>query len=142
MEIKIYQHKVQYYETDMMGIVHHSNYIRWFEEARTDFLEQAGYSYKRFEDEGIISPVLEVNAKYKSMVRYGDTVNIEVHMTAFNGLKFTIEYLITDSVSGIICVQGSSQHCLLDKESKPIRLKKINPELYDLLVSLVEQCDS
>ena len=141
MEMKIYQHKVQYYETDMMGIVHHSKYIRWFEEARTDFLEQAGYSYKRFEDEGIISPVLEVNAKYKSMVRYGDTVNIEVHMTAFNGLKFTIEYLITDSVSGIICVEGSSQHCLLDKESKPIRLKKINPGLYDLLVSLVEKCD-
>lgn len=139
MEIKIYQHKVQYYETDMMGIVHHSNYIRWFEEARTDFLEKAGYSYKRFEDEGIISPVLEIHAKYRSMVRYGETVNIEVHMRSFNGLKFGLEYIISDSETEVVRVTGSSEHCLIDREHKPVRLKKVNPELYDLLSSIVEE---
>ena len=139
MEIKIYQHKVQYYETDMMGIVHHSNYIRWFEEARTDFLEQAGYSYKRFEDEGIISPVLEVNAKYRSMVRFGDIVNIEVRMCHFNGIKFGLDYVISDSETGDVRVTGSSEHCLLDKGLKPVRLKNVNPELYELLSSLVEK---
>ena len=138
MEIKIYQHKVQYYETDMMSIVHHSNYIRWFEEARMDFLEQAGYSYKRFEDEGIISPVLEITAKYRSMVRFGDIVNIEVHMRSFTGLKFGLEYIISDSITGEVRVTGTSEHCLLDKMHKPVRLKKINPELYALLESLVE----
>lgn len=139
MEIKKYLHKVNYYETDMMGIVHHSNYIRWFEEARMDFLEKAGYSYKRFEDEGIISPVLEVNAKYRSMVRYGDTVIIEVHMRSFTGLKFGLEYIISDSITGEVRVTGSSEHCLLDKDHKPVRLKKNNPELYGLLSSLVEE---
>lgn len=139
MEIKKYLHKVNYYETDMMGIVHHSNYIRWFEEARMDFLEKAGYSYKRFEDEGIISPVLEVNAKYRSMVRYGDTVIIEVHMRSFTGLKFGLEYIISDNITGEVRVTGSSEHCLLDKDHKPVRLKKINPELYGLLSSLVEE---
>ena len=139
MEVKIYSHKVQYYETDMMGIVHHSNYIRWFEEARTDFLEQVGYSYKRFEDEGIISPVLEVQAKYKSMARYGDIVNIEVHMRKFTGLKFSLEYIITDSETGEVRVTGFSEHGMIDKEHKPVRLKNINPELYDLLSSLVEE---
>lgn len=138
MEIKIYQHKVQYYETDMMGIVHHSNYIRWFEEARTDFLEQAGYSYKRFEDEGIISPVLEVSAQYRSMVRFGDIVNIEVHMRSFTGLKFGLEYIVTDSITGEIRTTGISEHCMLDKEHKPVWIKKVNPQLYDLLKSLVE----
>lgn len=44
-EWKPYQHKVQYYETDQMGIVHHSNYIRWFEEARTDYMEKMGMGY-------------------------------------------------------------------------------------------------
>ena len=43
--MKAYQHKVQYYETDKMGITHHSNYIRWMEEARIDFLEQLGWNY-------------------------------------------------------------------------------------------------
>lgn len=139
MEIKAYQHKVQYYETDQMQIVHHSNYIRWFEEARTDFLEQAGFGYDRFEKEGIISPVLEVHAKYHTMTRFGETVNIKVTMTKFTGLKFTIEYVISDSVTDEVRVTGRTEHCLLDKENKPIRLKKVNPGLYELLDSLVEK---
>lgn len=57
-EIKPYEHRVQYYETDQMGIVHHSNYIRWFEEARTYVLEEMGFGYKEMEHCGIISPVL------------------------------------------------------------------------------------
>lgn len=139
MEIKKYQHKVQYYETDMMGIVHHSNYIRWFEEARTDFLEHAGYSYKRFEDEGIISPVLEVNAKYRSMARYGDIVETEVHMRSFTGVKFSLEYIITDSITGDVRVTGSSTHGLIGRDHRPINLKKVNPQMYDFLASLVEE---
>ena len=139
MEIKTYQHKVQYYETDQMQIVHHSNYIRWFEEARSDFLEQAGFGYDRFEREGIISPVLEIHATYRSMTRFGEIVNIDVKMVNFTGIKFSIEYVISDSVTGEVRVTGRSEHCLLDKENKPIRLKKVNPELYELLDSLVEK---
>ena len=48
--MKLYEHKVQYYETDKMGIVHHSNYIRWMEEARIDFLSQIGWDYKKLEE--------------------------------------------------------------------------------------------
>ena len=53
-----YTHKVQYYETDQMGIVHHSNYIRWFEEARTDFMEQLGMGYAEMEKQGVVGMVL------------------------------------------------------------------------------------
>ena len=137
-EITTYRHKVQYYETDAMGIAHHSNYIRWFEEARTDYLEQIGYSYKRLEEEGIISPVLEIEAKYKSSVHYGDFVDIEVKLTSFNGVKFYFSYTIKDVKTGEICTTGTSGHCLLDRQNRPVRLKKINPKLYELLESLVE----
>ena len=139
MDIKTYQHKVQYYETDQMQIVHHSNYIRWFEEARSDFLEQIGYGYDRMEKEGIISPVIEIHAKYRSMTRFGEMVNIVVKMIRFTGLKFELEYIISDSVTGEIRVTGSSEHCLLARDSKPVRLKKVNPELYALLDSCVEK---
>ncbi|MFQ9127202.1 MAG: acyl-CoA thioesterase [Butyricicoccaceae bacterium] len=67
------EHKVQYYETDGMGIVHHSNYIRWFEEARVDLLEQLGFGYDRIEAEGYSGPVLEVACQYKTMSRFGET---------------------------------------------------------------------
>ena len=78
MIYKPYKHLVQYYETDQMGIVHHSNYIRWFEEARSFLLEENGFGYKKMEESGIISPVLSVNARYKSMTHYYDTVIINV----------------------------------------------------------------
>ncbi|MBP3888618.1 MAG: acyl-CoA thioesterase, partial [Cellulosilyticum sp.] len=63
--MKNYIHKVQYYETDRMGITHHSNYIRWMEEARMDFLEQIGWPYEKLEEDQIISPVTSVDCKYR-----------------------------------------------------------------------------
>ena len=65
--MKPYEHKVQYYETDKMGIVHHSNYIRWMEEARIDFLDQIGWNYKVMEDNGIISPSATAAEIFKSI---------------------------------------------------------------------------
>lgn len=79
--MEVYRHKTQYYETDQMGIVHHSNYIRWFEEARTDFLEKLGMGYDRMEAEGIISPVLSVSCEYRTMTHFGETVAIAVALT-------------------------------------------------------------
>lgn len=138
MHITVYKHKAQYYETDAMGIVHHSNYFRWFEEARTDFLEQTGYSYKRLEEEDIISPVLAIDAQYKSSVRYGDTVFIQVKITKFNGVKLFFAYEITDALTGELRTTGNSEHCLLHSDSSFVRLKKENQGLYELLLSLVE----
>ena len=57
-----YIRKVKYYETDKMGITHHSNYIRWMEEARMDFIKSLGYGMKRLESEGVMSPVVSLNA--------------------------------------------------------------------------------
>ena len=55
--MSVYSHRVQYYETDRMGIVHHSNYVRWMEEARVDFLARIGFPYDAMEARGVISPV-------------------------------------------------------------------------------------
>lgn len=63
--------KAQYYETDQMGIIHHANYLHWFEEARIDMMEQMGMGYDLMEKQGIISPVLSVHCDYKSMARFG-----------------------------------------------------------------------
>ena len=69
-----YCHHVQYYETDRMGITHHSNYIRWMEEARIDFLAQIGWSYARLEELGILSPVTAVDCRYKASTTFDDQV--------------------------------------------------------------------
>jgi acyl-CoA thioester hydrolase len=95
MNITPYEHTVQYYETDQMSVVHHSNYIRWFEEARIDAFEKIGLGYKHMEEIGIISPVVGVSAKYKTMAKFYDTVKIELRFVKYTGIRLYIEYVIT-----------------------------------------------
>ena len=73
-----YKHKVNYYETDKMGITHHSNYIRFMEEARVYFLEQIGWGYDKFEEKGIISPVVSVTCNYKHTSTFTDEIEVSV----------------------------------------------------------------
>ena len=139
MEIESYSwtHRAQYYETDQMGIVHHSNYIRWFEESRVEFLDKIGYSYKKLEEDGIISPVIEINCKYKSMVHFGDDVIITPTIKEFNGVRLTIYYEIIDACTKELRSFGTSSHCFLGIDGRPLRLKKDHFDFYERLLNLV-----
>lgn len=123
-----YQHQVQYYETDQMGCVHHSNYIRWFEEARSDYLEYLGMGYDKMEEAGVISPVLTVEAEYKSMTRYRKIVQIRIRIAEYNGVRIKMQYEVTDAKEGTLRCRGISSHCFLNQEGRPLSLKKTQPE--------------
>ena len=126
-----YIHKTQYYESDQMGVIHHSNYIRWFEEARTAFMDDRGYTYARLEHEGIISPVLAVECEYRKMMHYGDTARIELELEKFNGIKMTVCYKVYLDSTGELCSVGKSSHCFLNSDHKPVSMKKVNREFYE-----------
>lgn len=130
-EIKVrpYEHRAKYYETDQMGIIHHSNYIKWMEEARMDTMEQIGLSYKEMEAMEIISPVLEISCEYHSMVHFDDTVVIETKIVKYNGIKLELEYRMTDKETGELRTTGRSSHCFLNRSGRPISLKRSYPEL-------------
>ncbi len=132
MKTEPYEHKVQYYETDKMGIVHHSNYIRWFEEARVDFLDQVGLPYEKVEETGIICPVVSVECQYHGMTHFGDWVQILPKIEKFNGVRLVISYEVRDKVSGELRSSGKSSHCYLDEKGHPVNLKKVNPALYQI----------
>lgn len=127
--IRPYVHHAKYYETDQMGIVHHSNYIRWMEEARMDAMSQFGISYRGMEEGGIISPVVSVSCQYKSMVHFDDTVQIQVKVIKYNGVRLDLEYGMTDRDSGELRTIGTSTHCFLDREGRVISLKRDRPEI-------------
>lgn len=137
-KMKPYEHRVQYYETDQMGIVHHSNYIRWFEEARTFVLEKIGCGYKKMEEGGIISPVLSVSAEYRSMTHYSDIVLIRTKVESYNGIKMQLSYTITDKETGEVRCTGESRHCFLNAEGRPLSLKRSYPEIHSLLEKMRE----
>ncbi len=137
MTIKPFVRKSNYYETDQMGIIHHANYVHWLEEARVDFMEQMGYSYERAAALGIDFAVIGITCDYKSMVRFGETVLIEVAITALNEVKMTVSYKITDAATGKLRATGESRHCYFDSNKRrPVSLKKSIPELYELFDSL------
>lgn len=125
-----YTHRVQYYETDQMKIVHHSNYIRWFEEARTCWMENIGLSYDAVENSGIIIPVLSVECDYKKTVSFGQVVDIVLKPESFNGIKATFLYEIYDTENYELCTAGSTKHCFLDKNMQLINLKRKHPDVY------------
>ncbi|GMA48385.1 acyl-CoA thioesterase [Tetragenococcus muriaticus] len=131
-----YFRKPHYYETDQMGIVHHSNYIRWFEEARVDLLEYLRLPYPDLEKAGIIVPVLEVNCQYKGMIHYGEQVRIDPTVTKYNGTRLDFSYEIINEKNQVV-TSGSSKHCFLESHNnKFIRLKKVQPEFHQIFAAL------
>lgn len=132
----MYKHKVQYYETDKMGITHHSNYIRWMEEARIAFLDELGYSFAKLEQEGIISPVVSVACQYKKPTTFDDVVDIEVTVSEFNGVKLTLDYKMF--LADVLVCDAQSVHCFVDVNGRPIRLKRDYPDFYELLLKKID----
>ncbi|HIW41095.1 MAG TPA: acyl-CoA thioesterase [Candidatus Mediterraneibacter vanvlietii] len=108
-----------------MGIIHHSNYIRWMEEARIDVLDQLGYPYRRFEEMGYMSPVLHAECDYKKSVRFGDEVKIIVSLQDFGKVKFTLRYdMYNMTEGGVLSASGTTTHCFLKKDGRPVMMNK------------------
>lgn len=134
-----YVHQTQYYETNQMGVIHHSNYIYWMEEARSAYLEGLQVPYHSIEKAGIVIPLLSIHCDYKSMSHFGDTIIIKVRLTDFNGVKFSLSYEMKDKKTDEIRAKGSSQHCFTKKDGHPAMIKRELPALYGkLLLALNE----
>ena len=139
MELHPYLHKVQFYETDGISIVHHGNHILWMEEARSDFLDQLGWGYEKAVEAGIDFAVYSVSCAYKSMTRYGETVAITVKVNKLQLTKLELGYRMVDSVTGQLRAEGTSVHFFYDRaKGRPVSRKKARPEVYTLLEAFVE----
>ncbi len=134
-----YIHKVQYYETDKMGVTHHSNYVRWMEEARVNFLDRIGFGYRKLEEDGIISPVLAVDCEFKSPTVFDDDVEIEVRVEEFRGVRLTIGYTMRKLPGGELVLTGKTRHCFVDPNGRPIILDHSFPDFAQKLKELQKQ---
>lgn len=130
----VYTRPVHYYETDRMDCVHHSNYIRWFEEARVYFMQQNGFPYEGLEKAGIVSPVLSVEASYHAMCRFGETVEIAVEINSYSRTRISFHYQVRDRATGELRCDGRTYHCFINGAGRPVSLKKAMPE-YDRIAS-------
>lgn len=129
--------RVQFFDTDKMGIVHHANYIRYFEVARTEQLREAGMPYSAMESDDFQIPVLGVQAKFHTPAFYDEVITVSCEIVKLAPASMEIEYQITNKETGEVHVTGRTRHGFTTKNLKPVALKKYRPEFYEYFKSLV-----
>lgn len=134
-----FERKINYYETDKMGIVHHSNYIRFMEEARCAWMESVGMPFDLMESEGFTIPVLAVSCEYNNHVTFGDTIIVEPHVTEYNGVRLTVSYDVTNKETGKTVIECETKHCFTGHNLRPVNLKKKAPEFSEKFQMLLEE---
>ena len=127
-----YVRKVQYYETDMMGVVHHANFIHWMEEARIRFMDRLGFPYTAMEEKDIISPVRALSCDYKHTCTFGDEIRVFLSVKAFNGVVMTIGYEMKNQNDEIV-MTGTSDHMFLHRSGGFARMKREMPEFCEAI---------
>ena len=127
-----YVRKVQYYETDMMGVVHHANFIHWMEEARIRLMDRLGFPYTVMEEKGIISPVRALSCDYKHTCTFGDEIRVFLSVKAFNGVVMTISYEMVNRKDEVV-MTGTSDHMFLHRNGGFARMKREMPEFCEAI---------
>lgn len=119
MDIRIY-----YEDTDCGGVVYYANYLKYFERARTQFLEQRGFSVAGLMAEGTVFVVVRTEVDYRSPARYGETIVIETVVSDVTPASFTFSHVLREKVSGRVVVEGSARLAATDGKGKVKRLDK------------------
>lgn len=119
MEIRIY-----YEDTDCGGVVYYANYLKYFERARTQFLEQRGVSVAGLMEEGTVFVVVRTEVDYRSPARYGETILIETVVSDVTPASFTFSHVLREKMSGRVVVEGSARLAATDGHGKVKRLDK------------------
>lgn len=127
---------VRYAETDQMGIVHHSNYLIWFEAGRTDFIKGSKISYSEMEEEGVLIPLAESNCKYIVGAKYEDELIIKTWVKELTPVKVEFNYSVIRETDKKEIAKGNTLHVFVNKDFKIINLKKSKPLMFEKLQSL------
>lgn len=123
MMVTTVAHKVNFYDTDAMAVVHHSNYIRWFEIGRVEFLRQAGITLTELMDDGYVFPITEVSAKYMNSGYFDDELIIETTPVALTKAKMAFSYRVLRACDDTVLVTGFTQNVFTSRATgKIIRL--------------------
>lgn len=128
--------RVQFYETDMMEIAHHTNHLRWFEMARIEFFRNAGIELWDMMNKDIVFPILSISCHYKEAAKFDDQLIIETRLVKMTKAQMVFTYRIIRKKDGRVLAVGETQNAFSSKSSgKIIRLPDI---FYKPLVKLVE----
>jgi acyl-CoA thioester hydrolase len=127
--------RVRFVETDMMGVVHHSNYLRWFEMARVEYLRRANVLLPELISAGILFPITEVHCKYIQSARFDEIIRIEVNLAEFSRVKLCFRYRVLSDERDALLAEGSTQNVFTGNNGRIVRL----PQIYHDRIAAVWQ---
>jgi len=127
--------RVRYSETDQMGVVYYANYLDWFEVARTEFCRLMGIPYSKWEEDGLILPVVESHCRYKHPARYDDQIQLWCRITDVRIYSVTFEYRLLRASDYKLIAEGWTKHGCTDCKR---RLYKKEHPFYKWIVSRAE----
>ncbi|SDE56397.1 acyl-CoA thioesterase [Sporomusa acidovorans] len=128
--------KVRFVETDLMGVVHHSNYFRWFEMARVEYLRQIGILLTDMMAEDIVFPITDVECKYRASAKFDDYILIEAVLAEVSKVKMVFTYRVLREKDGALLATGRTQNAFTNKQGKVVRL----PDKYFDKLNKPSQC--
>ncbi len=121
---------VRFVETDMMGVTHHANYLRWFEMARVAYLRACGITLGELMDAGVFFPITEVQATYKNSLTFDDEFEVRTALCGLNKAKMEFAYQVIRLRDGALAVEGKTRNVFTDGSGRIIRLA---PQWYEKL---------
>ncbi len=115
--------RVPFADTDLMGVVHHSNYLRYFEVARISWLKDNGIKYSEWADKGMHLPVVEISCRYRKPIRFDDLIIISVK-PSITGARAVFNYEVKNKNTGELHATGFTHHVAIDQTFKIIKMPK------------------
>lgn len=128
----------RYAETDQMGIIHHSVYAIYYEQARTEYFNSIGLRYNEIEKSGIMTPLVELKCKYKKPAYYNKEIEIKTKLVELTPVKFTLQYDIYNTEGELINIGKTTLAWADAKSLRIINLQKVKPDIYEDLKKLIE----
>ncbi|MFI3288562.1 MAG: thioesterase family protein [Rikenellaceae bacterium] len=123
--------RVWYVDTDQMGIVHHSNYVKYYEAARSDLMRDLGVSYAEMERRGVMMPILEVHSYYKASAKYDELITVEISVEELPMARITFNYKIYNEESKLLNTGSTVLGFMHSENHKPTRAPKWFVELLE-----------
>lgn len=120
--MNVVREKVRFVETDMMGVVHHANYFRWFEMGRVEYLREKNVLLKELLADEIIFPITDVDCHYQASAKFDDYILIETTLEKISPVKMIFTYRVLREADGVLLATGRTQNVFTDHGGKIIRL--------------------
>lgn len=122
MQTSIVPVRVIYADVDRMNVVHHANYFRFFETARTEFIRRRGASYAEVEASGVILPIVDVQVRYLAPARYDDLLQVQVTVTQLRHVSVTFAYEVRRAGDATVLVRGTTMLACCTSAGRPTRM--------------------